>query len=74
MSKWISVKDKLPKINEGFIGFVQNREVCNCHRYQNHTKDDSPVFYAETRTGLLICGTESISHWQPLPEAPEEKK
>jgi hypothetical protein len=70
--KWVSVKERLPEVNKGFIGFAENQEVCNCYRYPNNTKDDSPVFYAQTNAGLLICGLESISHWQPLPEAPEE--
>ena len=72
-SEWISVKDRLPEINKGFIGFAENQEVCNCYRYPNHTKDDSPVFYAQTKAGLLICGLESITHWMPLPKPPEEK-
>lgn len=73
-AKWISVKDRLPEINQGFIAFVQNKEVCNCHRYQNRSTDDTPIFYASTKTGLLICGLESVSHWQPLPAPPKEEK
>lgn len=72
--KWISIEERLPEINKGFIGFVENKESCNCYRYSNHTKDNSPVFYATTQNGLLICGVESISHWMPLPKPPEEKK
>jgi hypothetical protein len=73
MSEWISVKDRLPEINKGFIGFAENKEVCNCYRYPDHSKDGRPIFYAQTKTGLLICGLESISHWQPLPAAPEKE-
>jgi len=73
-AKWISVKDRLPEINKGFIGFAENKEVCNCYRYPDHSKDGRPIFYAQTKTGLLICGLESISHWQPLPAAPKEEK
>jgi hypothetical protein len=71
--QWISVKDRLPEINQQFIAFVENKEVCNCCRYQNRSSDNSPSFYASTKTGLLICGVESISHWMPLPEAPKEE-
>ena len=71
---WISVKDRLPEINQQFIAFVENKEVCNCCRYQNRSSDNSPTFYASTKTGLLICGLESISHWMPLPEPPKEEK
>lgn len=73
MLQWISVKDRLPEINQQFIAFVENKEVCNCCRYQNRSSDNSPSFYASTKTGLLICGLESISHWQPLPAAPKEE-
>lgn len=69
--KWISVKDKLPEINQGFIGFVENKEVCNCYRYPDSSNDGSPVFYAQSKLGLLIGGLESISHWMPLPKPPE---
>jgi hypothetical protein len=69
--QWISVKDRLPEINQQFIAFVENKEVCNCCRYQNRSSDNSPSFYASTKTGLLICGLESISHWMPLPAAPK---
>ncbi len=74
MPQWISVKDRLPEINQQFIAFVENKEVCNCSRYQNRSSDNSPSFYASTKTGLLICGLESISHWMPLPEPPKEEK
>jgi hypothetical protein len=73
-SGWISVKDRLPEIHQQFTAFVENKEVCNCCRYQNRSSDNSPSFYASTKTGLLICGLESISHWMPLPEAPKEEK
>jgi|688.fasta_scaffold1674820_1 hypothetical protein len=72
MNSWIHVKDKLPEINTGFIAFVENKEVCNCHRYQNRTEDNSPIFYAETKQGLLICSLETVSHWMPLPKPPED--
>ena len=72
-SSWVSVKDRLPEINQQFIAFVENKEVCNCCRYQNRSSDNSPSFYASTKTGLLICGLESISHWMPLPAAPKEE-
>lgn len=71
--QWINVKDKLPEINQGFIGFVENKEVCNCYRYPDSSSDGSPVFYARSKLGLLIGGLESISHWQPLPKPPEEE-
>jgi hypothetical protein len=73
-TEWISVKDRLPEINQGFIAFVNNKEVCNCDRYQNRSTDDTPIFYASTKTGLLICSLESVSHWQPLPAPPKEEK
>lgn len=72
--RWISVKDRLPEINERFVAFVENKEVCTCWRSQNIKPDDSPHFYASTKTGLLICGLESVTHWQPLPESPQEEK
>ena len=62
MSKWISVKDRLPKVGEhvlvfspitgiktDFIAFVEN--------------DEEDRFFRSGR----------VTHWMPLPEPPKEK-
>jgi hypothetical protein len=69
---WISVKDRLPEINTGFIACIDGADVCTCHRYQD-AKDKAPIFYADSKKGLLICSVESVTHWMPLPEAPKDK-
>lgn len=66
MSDWISVEDRLPEEDEDVLGYVIGRNV------------DAPavVFYWSEEEGWFSNGARdlNVTHWQPLPDAPEDKK
>lgn len=62
MSAWISVKERLPPKGVDVMGFHRRflPEACyNMSGYWYSSHDHEP---------------REISHWQPLPEPPEESK
>jgi hypothetical protein len=64
---WISTKGRLPKEGEWVLGFDGRWHQVVCLRLGTNT--------LEARWGLVNFGEmffESITHWQPLPEAPPE--
>lgn len=61
-SKWISVEERLPGIEEVLICAMGNWVGIAFHH-------GSGVF--ETGGGLTLEG-KFVSHWMPLPEPPEE--
>lgn len=63
-SKWISVKDRLPK--PGVVVLVHSKLGCTyfSHRLYN---------YAEGKPfSIEYSGGWEVTHWMPLPEAPKE--
>ena len=83
--QWISVKDRLPDLDENFI--FDNRTVISfCGGYV------MPIIYEKTvegtadgrgksayiwrmiREGEIFDHPEMITHWMPLPEAPDTDK
>lgn len=61
MSKWISVKDRLPKIGQRVILFDSNGFGSLSGRLL------SAGWYLERELDL----SANITHWQPLPEPPK---
>ena len=69
--KWISVEERLPRINERVI-------VCNRHFKTNALGvgidkltlyvNDEPVWLSE-----LDSSKGAVTHWMPLPEPPKEE-
>ncbi len=79
--EWISLKDKLPKLNESVLLF----DDWVSHRDTNTKHKEVRVGFLEEYTirkskiGIVVdCewkGTEfafNITHWMPLPEPPKE--
>lgn len=65
MSKWISVKDRLPSHNEWILAF-DGEKMCVCW------------FDLSYHDYLFMFGMSSsqqfrnVTHWMPLPEPPNE--
>lgn len=56
--KWISVKDRLPDKNGRCLVFTDYGDVTM----------DSFV------DGMFVCNLGNVTHWKPLPKAPESEK
>lgn len=60
---WISVKDKLPEINQNVMVFIDRNHI-------NHNPIDF-AFCTYTKYGFSLS---RVTHWKPLPEPPKEEK
>jgi hypothetical protein len=68
---WISVKDKSPEINQRvLLATNEKRSIVTGHRLSPAGKNE-PWFHTDLG---LWCGTETVTHWQPLPEPPKEEE
>lgn len=63
MSDWISVKERLPDINDEYIVFTEDAEVFICEYLPS-------VNQWWDRDASIIYGR--ITHWMPLPDPPKE--
>lgn len=71
--KWISVKDKLPKLNE-FVLATDGKYFWVATRYASDEEEIGKPFL--TSYICTCCNMEcdfEATHWMPLPEPPEEK-
>lgn len=73
--EWISVKDRLPELDESVLCYSKTKDVYNGEenhiislgkRFVNYTQE--PVFVADS--GMLMETTE-VLFWMPLPEPPK---
>ena len=66
-SEWISVEERLPKVDTDVLVITANGsfKVGRCNIYHNGT-----LVLWMTNDGL---GEKAITHWMPLPEAPKMK-
>ena len=76
--EWISVKDNLPKQGESVLACALYRITPQCEVsnsmyvawIENFGKENKPIWQYSWCCGCF-CG-EEITHWKPLPEAPNE--
>jgi hypothetical protein len=69
--QWISVKDKSPEINQRvLLATNEKRSIVTGYRLPPAGKNE-PWFHTDLG---LWCGTETVTHWQELPEPPKEEK
>ena len=71
MTKWISVKDKLPELNKSVLTYSLPKGDITIAElpagYINHPDSRLPLFMGGFR-GLI-----EVSHWMPLPEPPTDE-
>lgn len=84
MSKWISVKNKLPDKDGEYLCYLETSYshigyMRVCKFALNLEKVDKYDFYRKRRSGWYGYGEygyyehDDITHWQPLPEPPKEQ-
>ena len=76
VQEWISVDDRLPEMPQDKIaeGYVQMQVLiwCDNGRQCAWFQVDTKTFYDQP--GLFGTEVDGVTHWMPLPLAPEVKK
>lgn len=78
--KWISVKDRLPELNQDVLvyavgkidGFVGETDIEICNRYIQRIFPSSPGVEIWSSPRQYFHTDYEITHWMPLPEPPKE--
>lgn len=73
--KWISVKEKLPPLEQEVLIFAYNREIhvaefCNFSGCEDWHITSQKYVYCQDELNIK---RENVTHWMPLPEPPEDK-
>lgn len=74
-SEWISVKERLPKLNSDQLIVYGNAE-CDCHKTKESrvtVAEYNAVYEDLSDAGFRELGTTAdliVTHWMPLPEPP----
>ena len=65
--RWISVEERLPEIGATVLTLDKFGHIHD--RYMYRHQDGTALFTAE-----YLVTSKDVTHWMPLPEAPEEEK
>lgn len=68
VNRWNPVTERMPPVNEKIGIFTKSRRI-----YIGRYTERNGIAYTRcfiTEEGLVLCG--SVTHWMPLPDAPEE--
>jgi hypothetical protein len=68
--KWISVKEKAPEINQKVLLATNLEKLIVSGNRLAPAGPNEPWFHIDTG---LWCGTETVTHWMPLPTPPKEE-
>lgn len=75
MSKWISVKERLPKDHQIVLIYKADDSI-SLVEYQEELFNTSEYRWREESdlgsNGIVIFKTGFIKYWMPLPESPKE--
>ena len=68
MANWIKCSERMPGDSGDVIVYSKSKKVCNGYWFG---------WTAEEKKWYLACGEfegpcEDVTHWQPLPEPPQE--
>lgn len=79
MSKWISVKDKLPKYEENVLFYVPSASATIIRvgyviteGFRGEVSDNIEAFWFVDGSENTAYAREDVTHWMPLPERPED--
>lgn len=72
-SKWISVKERLPDEDGSYIVRTTTGAVTTARFYVGKTYPPTHFRPTEYRSPTKWQSNRNVTHWMPLPEAPNEK-
>ena len=83
MAEWISVKERLPDKDGKYLCYCDYGYSASMDVYsfaKNLYEVDDCDFWGEKRAGWYYydseygyCETSSVTHWMPLPDAPQKE-
>jgi hypothetical protein len=62
--RWISVEERLPEVGVTVLTLDKHGHICD--RYMYRCSDGTALF-----TAKHLVSSKDVTHWMPLPEAPE---
>lgn len=71
MTEWISVKDRLPEVEESRLFLLKDRNEMFIGKLRKHTLYEKYMYAIELDVGYdESFSVSEVTHWMPLPELP----